>query len=221
MRQALYLIADEMRGMASLGKHFAATVYEAERAGRMMELAVQVAALADDAPLEEVRTHFDTEHWLRVSPLIGVEAAVFNERDEILLVQRKDDSGWAMPGGLAEIGLTPAESVLKELWEEAGLRGEVRRLLGIFDGLLWGSRLKVHLLHFIFLVECVNLTTAPGVEMLDARFFAPDALPEAMHPGHELRVPRTIQLWRDGETYFDPASSLSGEMPMYQRPGNP
>ncbi len=221
LRQALYLIADEMRGMGGMSKHFAGNVYEAERAGRMMELAAQVAALADDAPLEEVRAVFEAQPWHRASPAIGVEAAVFNEQGEILLVQRRDNSHWAMPGGLAEIGLTSAESVLKELWEEAGLRGEVRRLLGIFDGRLWGTRAKVHLLHPVFLVECADLEPIPGIEMLDARFFAPDALPEAMHEGHELRVPKTFQLWRGGETYFDPACSLSGAMPMYQRPGNP
>ena len=49
MRQELYLIADEMRGMATLGKEFAGNVYEVERAHRMAELAAKVAALADAA----------------------------------------------------------------------------------------------------------------------------------------------------------------------------
>ena len=40
VRQELYLIADELRGMATLGKHFAHNVYEVERAHRIVELAV-------------------------------------------------------------------------------------------------------------------------------------------------------------------------------------
>lgn len=51
LRQQLYLIADEMRGMATLSRTFAANVYETERAHRMMELAAEVAALAEETPV--------------------------------------------------------------------------------------------------------------------------------------------------------------------------
>ena len=36
------------------------------------------------------------------------DAAIFNARGEILLIQRKDDQLWAMPGGGFEVGETPA-----------------------------------------------------------------------------------------------------------------
>lgn len=149
---------------------------------------------------------------------IGVEAVVFDARGDMLLVRRKDNAHWAIPGGIAEIGQTPAEAALRELWEEAGLRGEVRRLLGVFDGRLWGSRSKVHIIHFVFLVACTDHPPIPGVEMLDARFFASDALPAAMHRGHGERVPKCFALARAGETWFDPAASDDRAMPMHQRP---
>jgi 8-oxo-dGTP pyrophosphatase MutT (NUDIX family) len=220
LRQALYLIADEIRGMATVGKHFVANVYEVERAHRLMELAAKVAALADEGTLEDVRTIFAAEPWLRASPAIGVDAAVFNADGEILLVRRRDNQRWAMPGGLVEIGQTPAESVLRELWEEAGLRGRVVRLLGLFDGRFWGSRSKVHLLNLVFLVECAELVPVPGIEMLDARFFPPEAFPHDMHHGHDVRVPKCIEMLHSGETYFDPSASYQADMPVHQRPAH-
>lgn len=218
MKQALYLVADEMRGMATVAKYFAGNVYEVERAERLMELAAKVAALVDEGTPEEVRAVFMAEPWLHASPVIGVDALVFNAQGELLLVQRRDNSRWAMPGGLAEIGHTPAEAVLRELWEEAGLRGQVRRLLGLFDGRLWGSRSKVHLVHLVFLVDCADLMPAPGIEVLDARFFKPDQLPEAMHYGHGERLPVCIQVAHSGETFFDPSASYDADLPMHQRP---
>jgi 8-oxo-dGTP pyrophosphatase MutT (NUDIX family) len=218
LRQELYLIADEMRGMATLGKQFANNVYEVERAHRMVELAAKVAALADEGRHADVRAVFDAEPWQRASPAIGVEAAVFDSHGRILLIQRKDNAHWAAPGGIAEIGQTPAEAALRELWEEAGLLGAVRRLLGVFDGRLWGSHAKVHIIHFVFLVECANLSPVPGVETLDARFFSPEALPPEMHRGHDLRVPICCRLAHSGETFFDPAASYEEMMPMHQRP---
>lgn len=217
LREQLYLIADELRGMATLGRTFAANVYEAERAHRIMELATTVAALAEGRPKDEVRLIFEAEPWHRATPAAGVDALVLDGDGRILLVQRKDNRRWAMPGGIAEIGHSPAQSALKELWEEAGLRGRVARLLGVFDGRHWGSRTKVHMVHFVFHVACDELVPAHGIEMIDARFYAPDALPAAMHHGHDRRIARCLAALRDGATHFDPADSREGDLPMFQR----
>lgn len=229
LRQALYLIADEMRGMASVGNFFAENVYEAERAHRIMELAAEIAALAEsddaagavpDAVREEVHALFEHEPWMRVSPAVGVDAAVFNARGEILLIQRRDNAHWAMPGGLSEIGMTYAETAVKELWEEAGMRGHAVRLLGMFDARRWGSRVKAHLINIVFHVACDDLTPRPGVEALDAQFFAQDALPQPLHPGHDRRIPVVFERLH-GDAYFDPADwradGHSGTLPMHQR----
>lgn len=217
LRQALYLIADEMRGMATIGDYFANNIYETERAQRILDLAIKVAALAEDGSETEIKTIFEARPWQRFSPAIGVDAAVFNSNGAILLIQRKDNGAWAMPGGVAEIGQTLPESVLRELWEEAGLRGTVTRLLGIFDGRFWHSPAKVHVMNVVFQVNCNDLTPAAGVECLDAQFFARDQLPQVMHSGHELRVPKCFQLLDSGETYFDPAESVNIDMPAHQR----
>jgi ADP-ribose pyrophosphatase YjhB (NUDIX family) len=220
LKQQLYLIADEMRGMASIGKHFAGNVYEVERAHRIMELAVKVAALADESPVETVKAIFEQEPWLRVSPAVGVDAFVLNNKGEILLIQRKDNAHWATPGGLCEIGHTFAETAVLELWEEAGLRGRAERLLGVFDARLWGSTAKVHLMNITFLVHCDDLTPAPGIECLDAQFFARDHLPTPMHPGHDKRIPKCFELLDSGQTHFDPSDATALELPMHQRHDN-
>lgn len=217
MRQELYLIADEMRGMASTSQRFAGNVYELERAHRIMGLAAKIVTLADDGSPDDVRAIFEAEPWLRFSPAIGVEAAVFDASGAILLVQRKDSELWVLPGGVAEIGETPAESALRELWEEAGLRGTVIQLLGVSDGRFWGTRAKVHLLLPVFLVECSDPQPIPGIEMLDTRFFVSGQLP-LLHPGHDLRVPKVIELARGTTTFFDSASSNDIDLPMHQRP---
>lgn len=217
LRQKLYLIADEMRSMASVGRHFAGNVHEIERAHRTMELAADLAALADDAEPEEVRQLFFAEPWLRFSPAIGVDAAVFDPEGRILLVLPTGNVGWAMPGGLAGVGETPAEAVLRELWEEAGLRGRVVRLLGLFDDRTWGARAKAHQVCFVFLVECEPGPPIPGVEITEAGFFPPDRLPEPMRAAHVTKVPAVIDVVRGAPPYFDPADSFAAELPMLQR----
>lgn len=215
LRQELYLLADELRAIAALGGHYAANAYEADRADRTMEVAVKLAALAEAAPPEAVRPHFriEAESWPRASPAVGVDAAVFDRDGRILLVFPKGNVGWAMPGGLADVGETPTEAALRELWEEAGLRGRATRLLGLFDGRRLGSRSKVHLLHLVFLVECEPLQPSPGVEIDDVGFFSPDDLPRPMRPGHERGVAKVVDILRGPTTYFDPADSSAPTSP--------
>lgn len=217
-RQELSLIADQMRGMASVAGYHAANVYDQERARRLMGLAAELAALAEGVPAEEVRAPFLAEPWLRFSPAIGVDAAVFDRDGRILLVRVKDDGGWAMPGGLAEIGETPAEAVLRELWEEAGLRGRVARLLGLFDARRWGTRARLHIVQPVFLVECAEPVPSPGIEIDEAAFFAADRLPAPLRPGHDTRVPKVFELALGAPTFFDPAASYDVDLPMHQRP---
>jgi 8-oxo-dGTP diphosphatase len=143
---------------------------------------------------------------------------VFKPGGEILLIRRRDNDLWALPAGLVEAGQTPAEAAIKELWEEAGIRGTATRLLGIFDGRLWDAPSRVHMLRLAFLVESPDSTPAPGVEVVEARFFPPALIPTDLHPGQEALIPKVVDLAQGSSVYFDPATSLGEEMPSFQRP---
>jgi ADP-ribose pyrophosphatase YjhB (NUDIX family) len=139
----------------------------------------------------------------QLAPWLGVDAAVLRGKS-ILLVRRLDDGLWAMPGGLAELEETPAEAVLRELKEEAGIGGRVVELLGIFDSRLWQARTSLHLFGVTFLVEPDDQAPHPGSEVTEASFFTETKLP-ALSPGHHLKVPLAFKQLR-GEApvpYFD------------------
>jgi hypothetical protein len=77
LRQSIYLIADEMRGMAALEGYFAKDPYITEHADNMMRLAVKLAALVDTCHDEiETLSAFTNPDLFRVSPSIGADAVV-------------------------------------------------------------------------------------------------------------------------------------------------
>ena len=67
-----------------------------------------------------------------VTPKVAVATVVFNPEGEVLLVKRKEGF-WALPGGYADVSLDPIENAEKEVKEETGLEVRVERLIGIYD----------------------------------------------------------------------------------------
>ncbi|HET6483380.1 MAG TPA: NUDIX domain-containing protein [Actinoplanes sp.] len=53
--------------------------------------------------------------------LPGVSVLILNEKNELLLALRSDDGTWGVLGGFVEPGEQPADAVVRETFEEAGL----------------------------------------------------------------------------------------------------
>lgn len=65
---------------------------------------------------------------------LGCSAILFDEaREKVFLTRRTDNGMWCLPGGRVDPGESVEEAVLRELWEETGLRGRVTRFLGVYS----------------------------------------------------------------------------------------
>lgn len=179
------LWADRLRDIAALGLHFTENSYDQTRYRSIQDTAMEMYALASRESLDELEPLRDTL-FARPTPLTVGDAAIINPAGCILLMQRADDHGWAMPGGTLEVGETPAAGVIREAFEETGVRCQAVALVGVFDSRLCGLVSRHHLYAFTFLCQPVGDLTANfrGEETLDTGWFPEDALPEVMHPGH-------------------------------------
>jgi ADP-ribose pyrophosphatase YjhB (NUDIX family) len=83
------------------------------------------------------------------------------------------------PGGWADVGYSPKETVVKEFKEETGLDVIPKALLAVFD-----KRLHAHppqpfyVYKMVFYCEPVSFTFSKGFDVLDVQYFAIDNLPE-------------------------------------------
>ncbi|MFI6867577.1 NUDIX hydrolase [Nocardia sp. NPDC050406] len=64
---------------------------------------------------------------------VAVSALVRNERGQILMIHRTDNSKYSIPGGGLEVGETPARAVVREVKEETGIDVTVTGLVGVFS----------------------------------------------------------------------------------------
>ena len=89
-------------------------------------------------------------HFFTQSGVVAVRRR--NGRTEVLLVSSRSGRRWVIPKGVVEEGLSPADSAVKEAWEEAGVRGRVDgRSLGSYSYVKWGGTCRVEV--FRLLVE--------------------------------------------------------------------
>lgn len=63
----------------------------------------------------------------------SVAAVIKNEQGEILF-QYPGGEYWSLPAGAIEPGETPEEAVVREVWEETGLKVQVKKQKGVFGG---------------------------------------------------------------------------------------
>ena len=71
-------------------------------------------------------------HDLLLGP--AVAAVIRNEARDVLVHQRRDNGVWELPAGGVDPGEAPAQAVVREVYEETGLRVRPVRLLGVFGG---------------------------------------------------------------------------------------
>lgn len=201
------LWADKLRDISALGLHFTKNVYDQAHYKTVQDIAMEMHALATDTPVADFEPLRDTV-FSRPTPLVVGDAAVIDDEGCILLIRRADSGLWAMPGGALEVGETPAEGVVREAFEESGVRATPVALVGVFDSRLCGTISRHHLYQFVFLCRPLNGHEAAlpthALEVLGAEWFAEDALPSNIDPGHVTRIPHAFRIWRgEGAAFFD------------------
>ncbi|UCE14903.1 MAG: NUDIX hydrolase N-terminal domain-containing protein [Candidatus Heimdallarchaeota archaeon] len=201
------LWADKLRDITAMGLKYSNNVYDQERYQKIQDIALAMFATAADKSLTDLEP-LKTDFFSRPGPLVGGDAAVINDSGQILLIQRVDNSMWAMPGGLLEVGETPAEGVLREVVEETGVQCQVIALIGAFDSRFCGTTYPHHLYQLMFLCKPLNnekLTTPSHKhESLNIEWFKEHSLPVNIDPGHISRIPEAFRVWKgDTRAFFD------------------
>lgn len=198
------LWADKLRDIAALGLYYSTNIYDQERYSNIQQLAIEMLASVTGWSMKEL-VPFQEAFFSRPSPVMTGDAAVINEEGEILLIQRADNHKWAMPGGLLEVGETPAEGVLREVFEETGLKCQISALVGIFDSRLCGTNYPLHLYQIVFLCQPLNLEFGLPThihESLDKKWFEEEKLPNDLDPGHSTRIPEAFRIWHGNNKPF-------------------
>lgn len=120
----------------------------------------------------------------------GVSVIARDRQGRILLIRHSyGPDGWYFPGGGMKRGEDPELAARRELEEETGCEAVELRRITIFEEVLSGGSHQSHVYEALIDSE----PKADGREVLEARLFAPDALPDSLSP----RTRHRLRLWQD------------------------
>ncbi|AEB28845.1 putative ADP-ribose pyrophosphatase [Carnobacterium sp. 17-4] len=117
--------------IAEAGLFYGKDLFDKERYEELQELSLKLISNLSNEPIEKLKKIVDSNEGY---PTPKIDVRGYIKKDEkILLVEDAKTKKWAMPGGYAEVGLTPKENVIKEVLEETGLIVESCELIAVFD----------------------------------------------------------------------------------------
>lgn len=118
---------------------------------------------------------------------LSVNAVVLDDRGRVLLGLRDAPPVWNLPGGGVEPGETLWDAAVREVREEVAVDVEVERLTGVYDRTPNGSPVLV------FRCRLLGGVARAAAETVEVGWFAPDDLPEPMHPYQPLRLADAVR----------------------------
>lgn len=173
-------IAAQLQGLASSGILYTKDRFDKERFEQIMDLSAELLSLGSDISKEEAKDLFEGNDGYP-TPKSDVRAAVFNDKEEILLV-RDTDGRWALPGGWCDFDRTVFENAVKESYEEAGIVVEPVKLVAVhFHRKRNNPKSFFSSNKFFVLCSYVSGEFKENIETSEAGYFPLSELPEDLN----------------------------------------
>jgi len=188
-----------IQALAEIGLEFSQNTFDRERYQELQEISLQILEKLSDVPIEKIIPLIQEKNGYK-TPKVDVRTVVFNEKSQILLIQEKVDGKWAMPGGWADVGYSPAEVAVKECFEEAGLKVEAVKLLAVLDKQKQNMPPAFEYVYKIFML-CKKLSDdiSTGSETSDVGWFYEQNLPDLSTPRNTTKQLKIMFQYHRGD----------------------
>jgi ADP-ribose pyrophosphatase YjhB (NUDIX family) len=170
-------LAKKLQSISQAGLAYSTNKYDIERFQQVKVLSLEIMSHFTQTKMDYLIDLFSRETGYQ-TPKVDIRGVVFWD-NKILLVKEETNGRWSLPGGWAEIGLSPGEIVVKEIKEESGYDTRPKRLLAVLDKNKHFHPPSPFHTYKIF-IECEIIGGRPqtGMETTAVEFFDLSNLPE-------------------------------------------
>ena len=168
----------ELMAIAQNGLTYANSPYDVERYEAVRRVAAEMMADRTGTNQERIVSLFAGESGY-ATPKVDVRGVVFRD-DGILLVKEREDGGWTLPGGWADVNESPREAVEREVVEESGYRVRATKLLAVLDRSKHPHvpPFPFHIYKLFIFCDLIGGDAAASMETEEVGFFPENGTPE-------------------------------------------
>ena len=168
--------AKQLQSIAQAGLAYSKDIYDVERFELIRDISVEMLSQQTGMGMTVIKNLFASETGY-ATPKVDIRAVIFKD-NKILMVKENSDGSWSLPGGWADIGLTPSEVAVKEVKEESGFDVKAVKLLAVMDMKCHPHPPSPFHIYKMF-IQCEIIGGQPmkGVETSAVEFFAENKLP--------------------------------------------
>lgn len=113
---------------------------------------------------------------------VSVAAVVTDAQGRVLVIQRRDNGAWQLPGGVLELAETIESGVIREVLEETGVTVQPTRLTGIY------KNMKLGVVALVLRAEVVSGEPHPTDESADVAWWTPEQVTEGQTEAFAIRI---------------------------------
>lgn len=169
--------AKKLQAIAQNGLTYSKNPFDVERYQSLSTIAAEIMATYSNMEPSYVLNLFAHQVGY-ATPKVDVRGAVFRD-DTLLFVREREDGCWTLPGGWADVGDSPREVAVREVYEESGYYTRAVKLLAIYDRDRHGHPPLLHYVYKIFFqCELVGGSPSSSIETDEVAFFGEDEIPE-------------------------------------------
>jgi len=169
--------AKRLQAIAQNGLTYTQNPFDIERYKSLRAIAAEIMATYSNVEPDCVLDLFAQEVGY-ATPKVDVRGAVFRD-NTLLFVRERDDGCWALPGGWADVGDSPSEVAVREVYEESGYNTRAVKLLAVYDRDRQGHPPLSHYVYKLFFqCELLSGSPTPSIETDEVAFFAENEIPQ-------------------------------------------
>ncbi|KMJ59511.1 ADP-ribose pyrophosphatase [Bacillus sp. LL01] len=168
--------AKQIQAIAQAGLTYSKDIYDIERFEQLRSMSVEMMSEQTGEDKTRIKDLFANETGYQ-TPKVDNRAVVFQE-GRILLVKERQDDSWSLPGGWGDIGFSPKEVAVKEVYEESGFHVKAKKLLAVLDKKCHPHPPSPYHVYKIFIAcEIIGGGARSGMETSNVAFFHKNELP--------------------------------------------
>ena len=190
----------EIQALAQTGLAFSSDPFDLQRYAALRRLAARIMAAHTGTDQPRIEALFAAETGY-ATPKIGVRAAVFDAAERVLMVREVVDAHrWTLPGGWADVNQTPAQSVVREVFEESGYHVRPVKLAAVWDRAMQAEpETAFSVVRLFFICTLTGGSPATSLETSEIGWFAETDIPADLSLRRTLpgQISRMFAHWRD------------------------